>query len=61
VNWFNQAHTAFRTDLNELNYARFESFGWRAARNQGILSARNASIARTRNLSDIIPARGLAV
>ena len=28
VNWFNQAHTAFRTDLkelNELNYARFES------------------------------------
>lgn len=28
VNWFNQAHIAFRTDLkelNELNYARFES------------------------------------
>jgi hypothetical protein len=28
VNWFNQAHAAFRTDLkelNELNYARFES------------------------------------
>lgn len=28
VNWFNQAHSAFRTDLkdvNELNYARFES------------------------------------
>ena len=28
VNWFNQAHTAFRTDLrelNELNYARFEA------------------------------------
>ncbi|MEJ2237679.1 MAG: hypothetical protein P8X82_05235 [Gemmatimonadales bacterium] len=64
VNWFNQVHTAFRTDLkdlNELNYARFESFGWRAPRNEGILSARNASIARTRNLSDIIPARGLAV
>jgi predicted component of type VI protein secretion system len=28
VNWFNQAHAAFRADLkelNELNYARFES------------------------------------
>ena len=28
VNWFNQAHNAFRTDLKELNglnYARFES------------------------------------
>jgi hypothetical protein len=28
VNWFNQAHTAFRTnlkELNELNYARFEA------------------------------------